>query len=313
MSARKFLWGYLLHLSTNMWSDRQVSEWGPLKGADLQYVCAQPYLRFDETLWNDLVERMAGAGMNLIVIDLGDGVRYESHPKIAVKGAWSIAKLKRELAKLRALGLEPIPKMNFSTAHDAWLGMYVRRVSTPEYYHVCGELIAEVARLFDTPRFFHLGYDEETADHQQRYGYTVVRQYELWWHDFEFLVKQVEKQGVRAWIWSDYAWHHPKEFYTRMPKSVLQSYWYYGMDFSKTDPMTRTYLDLDKHGYQQMPTASNWVTPENFAATVKFCRKHVGARLKGFLQTPWLPTVERYRKRHMQAIDLVGEVIAKGR
>jgi hypothetical protein len=79
------IWGNLLHLGMNMWCDREVPAWGPLKGEDLQWVSAKPFLRFDERLWNDLLRRMADVGMNLVVIDLGEGVRYESHPEIAVK------------------------------------------------------------------------------------------------------------------------------------------------------------------------------------------------------------------------------------
>ena len=74
--------------------------------------------------------------------------------------------------------------------------------------------------------------------------------------------------------------------------------------------MVGTYLDLDKAGFEQVPTASNWSAVENFKATVDFCRKNVDpSRLRGFLQTPWKPTVERFREHHMQAIDAVGTVI----
>ena len=158
------IWGSLLHLSYNMWSDRDAPEWR------LEHVSARPYLRFDETLWNDLLSQMADAGMNMVVIDLGDGVHYKSHPEIAVEGAWTPGKLREELAKIRQLGLEPIPKLNFSTCHDAWLGPYSRCVSTDTYYDVCRDLIAEVIDLFDQPRFFHLGMDEETAEHQRYYA-----------------------------------------------------------------------------------------------------------------------------------------------
>ncbi len=37
--------------------------------------------------------------MNMVIIDLGDGVKYDSHPEIAVTGAWSPQKLMRELKK----------------------------------------------------------------------------------------------------------------------------------------------------------------------------------------------------------------------
>jgi hypothetical protein len=84
---------------------------------------------------------MAKAGMNMVVIDVGDAIEYASHPEISVKNAWSSTRLGEELARLRSLGLEPIPKLNFSTAHDQWLHDYSRMVSTPVYYKVCAEVI----------------------------------------------------------------------------------------------------------------------------------------------------------------------------
>lgn len=309
----QLIWGNLIHLSNDMWSDRPVTEWGGIPKEDLHYVRTSPQLRFDESLWNDILTQMARAGMNMVVIDVGDGIQYRSHPEIAVRNAWSTKKLKQELAKARKLGLEPIPKLNFSTAHDQWLGEYSRAVSTPRYYKVCEELIAEVVNLFDKPRFFHLGYDEETAEHQRQYSISIVRQHELWWHDFLFFVGQVEKHGVRPWIWSDYAWKHGQEFREKMPRAVLQSNWYYGTNF---DPQkvraVQTYLELDQEGFDQVPTGSNWSTPESFGATVEFCRKNLTTgRLKGFLQTPWKPTVEKFRQHHMQAIEQVSQAIAR--
>jgi hypothetical protein len=293
------IWAYLLHLSYNMWCDREAPEWG-------EYVTAQPFLRFDESLWEDLLHEMQRAGINMVVLDLGDGVRYESHPEIAVQNAWTVDRLKTELSRMRSLGLEPIPKLNFSTAHDAWLGEYSRCVSTPRYYEVCRHLIEEVISHFDTPRFFHLGMDEETAEHQRNYAYCVIRQHELWWHDLQRLVDEVERHNVRAWIWSDYMWHHPDLFFQKMPRSVLQSNWYYGADFDPTITYVKAYLDLEIHGYDQIPTGSNWSIPENFEKTVQFCQEHIAPeRLLGFLQTVWKPTLEACRERHMAALEKV--------
>ena len=210
--------------------------------------------------------------------------------------------------------MEPIPKLNFSAAHDAWLGVYSRQVSTPPYYKVCEELIDEVIRLFDKPRFFHLGYDEEAARFQRTYAYVVIRQHELWWHDFEFFVKQVERRGVRPWIWSDYVWDFPDEFFQHMPKSVLQSNWYYERAFQGTDRYrdhSLWYDKLEQHGYDQVPTGSSWLTPKNFGLTVEYCRKKIAPeRLKGFLQTSWMPTLEKARQKHIDAIDQVAAAIA---
>lgn len=319
----RFIWAYLAHLGFNMWADRKVAKWGGKLPQITKNVRAHKYLRCDQTLWDDIVEKIADSGMNMMVIDIGEGLKYESHPELAVKGSWSHKRFKNELTKIRNLGIEPIPKLNFSTAHDIWLGPYSRAVSTPEYYAVCSDIITEVIKLFEKPRFFHLGYDEENAGNQRRYNYMVVRQHELWWHDFDFFVNQVEKHGVRPWIWSDYAWSHPQTFYKKMPTSVLQSNWYYGTDFDKYEcdsfgekDSAKTYIDtyikLDKHGYDQIPTASNWSLPENFEQTVDFCRKHIAPEhLKGFLQTPWAPTLEIYRQHHIEAIQVVADVIAK--
>ena len=184
-----FIWGNLLHLSFNMWSDRPVDSWGHLQKEDLNLVTYQPYLRLDDTLWNDLTQRMANVEMNMVVIDLGDGIQYQSHPEIAVKGAWTEKRLRNELDRLRKLGLEPIPKLNFSTSHDVWLGPYGK---------------------------------------------------------------------------------------------------------------------LDSHGYDQVPTGSNWSHPKNFELMVKYCQDKISPEhLKGFLMAPWLPTLEKFRQKHLEAINQV--------
>ncbi len=303
--ARKQIWANLLHLSYNMWCD-----WG-CPHPEGSYINRTPDLRFDEKLWNDLLPRMSEAGMNMVVIDLGDGVKYGSHPEIAVNGAWSTQKLRAELRKIRDLGLEPIPKLNFSTCHDSWMNGYDRQVSTDVYYKFCAELIAEVIDLFDKPRLFHLGMDEETAEHQKNFQFVVVRQHDLWWHDFLFLVEQVEKGGSRPWIWADFVWVHPEAFWKRMPKNVLQSNWYYAKKFERSVTAVDAYHTLDAHGYEQVPTGSNYSNPENFELTVKYCRKHVAPeRLLGFIQTPWRPTLEECRQRHVEAIEQVRRAIS---
>jgi len=311
-ASKDFIWAYLIHLGYNMWADSEVSEWCDHVPELTEHISAKPYLRFSEKLWDKLLLQMVKAGINMIVIDLGEGVRYDSHPEISVENSWSTTHLKEELSKIRNLGLEPIPKLNFSTCHDAWLGTYSRCVSTPSYYQVCSDLIAEVAELFNTPRFFHLGYDEESAALQKSFDYVVIRQFDLWWHDFLFFVDEVEKQGVRPWIWSDYIWNHPKEFMDKMPKSVLQSNWYYGTTFKEDEIAVQAYTELAKHGYDQIPAASNFFDPEslNFKKTVEFCEKHIPSpQLMGFIQTPWVPTLDVFSERHSQAIKLVETTI----
>lgn len=310
------IWANLLHLSYNMWDDNV-----PLKYRDENYNCVtcleanewafsyRPFLTFDNSTWDALLKEMAVAGINMVVIDLGDAVQYESHPEIAVKNAWTPERLRKELAKIRKLGIEPIPKLNFATTHDIWLGEYSRMVSTNKYYAVCRDLIEEVIELFDFPRFFHLGMDEETAHHQRRLDYAVIRQNDLWWGDLYFLIGEVEKKGVRSWIWSDYAWHQPELFFKKMPKSVLQSNWYYRSDFNlKTiekpyKKCVEMYKELEDHGFDQVPTGSNHRNDRNMEATVNYCKELVEpSRLFGFMIAPWRPTLAPCLDKHKEAI-----------
>jgi hypothetical protein len=102
------IWAALLHMGTNMWSDQPITEWGPYKGEQLKLVCQSDRLRFDERVWRSLTGRMAEVGMNMVIIDLGEALQYPSHPELWVEGSWEIERFRKELARLRAMGLEPL-------------------------------------------------------------------------------------------------------------------------------------------------------------------------------------------------------------
>ncbi len=296
------IWAGLLHLSFNFAAG--IAKYGGLREE------FEP----DEILWDDAIKKMADVGMNMVLINLDDSVKWNSHPEISVRNAWSPEKLRNKVEKIRKQGLEPIPMLNFSSTHDAWMKDYARMVSTEKYYSVCKNLIAEAIEIFDKPRFFHLGMDEETASHQSHFDHTVIRKNDLWWGDFYFLIGEVIKGGARPWIWSDYVWHNPEQFYKKMPKSVVQSNWYYGenFDLSKLSQerkiYVQAYLDLQSNGYDQIPTGSNdQQNPNSIGNTVKFCGKHIqDKKLLGFLQTFWKPTIEEYRNLIMEGIELTG-------
>ena len=302
-AAHDKMWGCLIHLSFNMWEEYIAPE---REGRGYR-----PDLRVSDTLWSEAREKMVKEGMNMVLIDLGDAIKYKSHPEIAVNNAWSRSRLKNELAKFRAAGLEPVPKLNFSTGHDTWLGKYSRMVSTNEYYAVCKDLIDEVIDLFDKPKYFHLGMDEEDAEHQRFYQYIVVRQKDLWWKDFYFLMNEVEKKGSRPWIWSDAIWHRPDDFLKKMPKSVLQSNWYYRKTFDDlTLPQLKAYTDLDAHGYDQIPTGTSYYPDiqQNMMGNVQYCSKNIAdERLLGFLQSVWVPTIDENRELILKGIELTGD------
>jgi hypothetical protein len=304
------IWACLLHLSFNFAAGIMNPKWG--KGPRSEF---EP----EEPLWNEAIGRMSKKGVNMVVINLDDSILWDSHPEISLKNSWTPKRMHDELTKIRILGIEPIPMLNFSSTHDAWLGKYARMLSTQKYYEVCSDLINEAADLFDNPRFFHFGMDEETPRYQRHFDYIVVRQNELWWGDLYFYISEVIKRGIRPWIWSDYVWDKPEIFFKMMPKSVIQSNWYYQENFDLNQPdesnikCIKAYIELEKEGYDQIPTGSNdQNNPKSIGNTVEFCRKNIDdKRLLGFLQTLWMPMIEKFRTPILEAIDLIGEARRK--
>jgi len=295
-------WALFIQLGHNMWLDRQVP------GRERAWY--NPDLQWDDSLWEDQITECVKAGINMILLDVGDAVEYESHPEIVVENAWSKDRVKKELARLRDLGIELIPKLNFSAGHDNWLGKYSRMVSTDIYYGVCKDLIAEAIEMFEEPRFFHIGMDEEGIKAQKDYAITIIRQHELWWHDLHFYLDEVRKGGSIPWMWSDKYWHARDEFINNMPKDVIQSNWYYEERFDE-DPdnisvRVTTYNDLSEHGFKQIPCGSNHKNDVNFAKTVAYCQKHINDdNLLGFLHAPWGKNMEQFREHYMDAIKQI--------
>ncbi len=290
---QKKMWACLVHLSVNMWSTYYYQ------------------LQWSETLWDELLEKMAAEGMNTIVIDLGDAVQYHSHPEIAVRGAWTIDKLHTELRKIREMGLQPIPKLNFSTYHDAWLGPYSKMVSSDKYYQVCRDLIAEICYHFEKPDFFHLGMDEEYEPNHLTFDSVSIRQNSQYWGDFYFLIGEVFKNGSRPWVWQDYIRKYPEDFEKMMPKSVVQSNWYNRNNFDpESNISVKAYQMLDALGYEQVPGGSNYYegTDDNFLNNVKFCTTNVSdEKLLGFVQSSWRFTTDENRDEIIHAIELAGK------
>ena len=209
------IWGILVHLGHNMWADKK----------------AQTELHFDEEVWNKIVDKCAENGFNTIVLDLGEGVVYPSHPELAIEGSWTSEKVTSEVLRLREKGIELIPKLNFSAHHDAWLQEYGRMVSTSIYYKVCEELIKDAYEMFLHPSFIHIGMDEEDKSHMaafdQSYHMTIMRHDELLVHDINYLVKYVEELGAKCHIWHDPMCSISSEHAQNISKSVIPEVWMY--------------------------------------------------------------------------------------
>ena len=281
-----------------------------------------PELDFEDEAWDKILEACHKNGLNQIVLDVGEGLQYKSHPELARKGAWSHERAKAEVARCRELGIELIPKLNFSATHHKWLGDYGLMMSTPIYYQVCRELIEETYEAFDRPRYFHIGMDEEgDAQFFSKQEMVHYRQGELIWHDLKFLIDVVKNCGAKPWIWGDMCVYNPEEFRKHIPADdvVLQPWIYYavrrehytpcmakprwhsikeseGVDYVEEaniwQVMTHEGERAMNDGYETVPTPSNWGDNEWCHDDVVefYVNNNKAGKLLGFMTAPWKHT-----------------------
>jgi len=327
---KDFMWAALLHWGCNMWGDWDGTKFEAPESQFLnddkkkeekkdapefhEYDTGsgpKDFMRLDYDVWKEVTQRMVDRGFNTLIIDIGEGVKWPRHPELGAKDAWSAERFVGELNRLKAMGLKLIPKMNFSTAHDAWLKDYGHKISTPEYYEVCADCIKDAQEMFGNPENMHVGYEEEWGDKYQRSE-------DMWWSDFFFFVDKVEKAGARAWAWVDWPAYRPLEtFLQKMPRSVMQNAgWYPEMNDLITcrDPRMYVLASLfavcEKYGYDQVPCCSNYCTDKNTLEIVKMGDAVIrDGRLKGYLTAPWKGTTKKWRQHHLNAIDQLGEFI----
>jgi len=217
-SGKEKKWGILVHLGRNMWGDLHANK----------------KVNFDMECWNNVVDKCVECGMNTIVIDVGEGVQYKTHPELSVEGAWSEEQVKAEVKRLRELGISLIPKLNFSATHDAWLGIYERMISTPEYYKVCRKLIHEVYDMFDQPEAIHIGMDEENWKHvtndltkESETSISTVRHNALLVHDINYLAECVKEKGAECHMWHDPFVNMKENYSDDIDRDILPYVWMY--------------------------------------------------------------------------------------
>lgn len=287
-------WIYFIQLTTHV-DDAIGNGKNVLFYPDVDEDGYTPENNVDFELWDKVIKKAAECGYNTLLIDVGDAYKYESHPEIAAPDALNKEEMKALLNKARALGLTPIPKLNFSSTHHFWLKEYRRMVSSKIYRQVCVDLINELCDVFDKPELFHLGMDEEHTYSCTQYSQLcIMRSPDLMFEDFGIMFDAVRKNGARPWVWADYYWNLPDEFLKRMPKDVVLSNWFYlrFQDFPETDYHKRV-LDafkvLDEAGYDQIPTCSTYSTQTNPAETLLYVPTvTTDERVLGYCVAPWL-------------------------
>jgi len=290
---KDMMWTFMIKLGSNMWQKKD----SPRPYYTEPEFCYHNEVLCDKNTWRKVTDFLPKCGINTVLIDVGEGVKLDSHPELANPGSWGKDELIAELKRLRSIGITPIPKLNFSCAHNAWLKDYCYMVGTETYNRVCREVLTEVIEIFDYPEFFHLGLEEETYANQKYSVVATVRRPSKKIADARDLFQTCLKHGVRPWMWVDIETIQglggEQAFLENIPKDVLLSNWYYGQVYrSQIEESVLLYNKLDDWGYEQVPTTSTWEYYLNARQTMNYCRDTLNPeRLKGYLMAPWIFTI----------------------
>lgn len=289
------MWAFFMKLGSNMWGKPNQKK---------NY--AMPELDYHETMycerevWRKVTDFLPQCGFNALLIDMGEGVKLDSHPELAIPGSWEKKEFREELERLRRLGLTPLPKYNFSCGHNAWMKKYSYMVGTEEYDQVCNDIVKETIDLFDKPAFFHLGLEEENVESQKNFPIAVIRSPEKKTKDALALIDICLKQEVRPWIWMDPqtldSFGGEEEFRRNIPQETLISNWYYQSIYpGKSSDSVRLYDRINEWGYEQVPTSSTCYAWQNTQQTMSYCKGRLADdKLKGFMTAAWLFTTSDF-------------------
>ncbi len=272
--------GYLLHLT------HYDPRWWKSKAEE------KP---FDLELGLEIIDEMARAGMNLLVIDCADGVEYKSHPELKRHYSVPMSALAALVARAAERGIKVVPKLNFSKSlihrHNHWFRPYNQLPDNDEYWRKAYEIIDELIAVCRPEEYFHIGMDEDHIRDNAQY-IKVIKE----------LQRGLKQRGLRPVIWNDssHGTEHGRQSLVAekvIPRSVVQVVW----DYRNVKPYV--VKRLIKQGFEV------WAAPGRDPGQVKRWRETVlrhGAR--GMLMTMWIPCVEKNRSQLIGTIRESGSL-----
>ena len=257
----------ILPISTNTWKEEgcRANVTHPLE-------TASPSLRFDRALFREYTAYLQKNGVDTLILNLGDAVKYESHPEVSLPDALTREELLQEVTRLREMGFEVIPMLDFSAAHDVWLGEYAYMLSTTPYYRVCADLIDELIDLLE-PKYFHVGMGDESYELQKDFQYAATRRDDIWYHDLYCFTAAIRHDGAEVMLFADKMLENPGEGDKKTPYNFVMCNRYDGKLSASRLALYRTLVK----NYVQMPTYVGDADEQGIRLWKDYCEKTIPA------------------------------------
>jgi hypothetical protein len=277
--------GFMLHMShyDPLWARRKPRE--------------KP---MDIGLALEIVDAMAQVDMNLLVIDLADGVKYRSHPELERPYSVPMASLRRIVRRAQKQGIEVVPKLNFAASglnqHSHWLRPYHRPFDGQDFWRRAFLLIDEAIDACKPARYFHIGMDEDHWHSLRQYAETI-----------NVLDAGIKERGLHAIMWKDCQDYSSAEACkeksraseSKIARDVIQVPW--GYDRVKDEEVRR----LRRKGFEVWGAPGR--DPDNARGWRDALLRYGGT---GILVTQWVPCRPVNRSRLLGAIRELGPICA---
>jgi hypothetical protein len=264
--------------------------------------------KFDLGVALEVVEAMAAARLNLLVVDCADGVAYASHPELKRHYTVPMGDVRALADAARERGIDVVPKLNFSKSgrnlHDMWLRPHWDPISWldgfDDYWRVAADCIAELVAACRPQRFFHVGMDE---DH-----YRSLAQYV---EAIEILRGITRRHRLRTVIWNDSCYfgrdvvaevHADKSRAAEdlLPRDVVHVLW----DYERAHPAI--VRRIAAKGFDV------WAAPGAHARLVRAWRRAILAGGgSGLLMTHWIKCDRANRGRLLTTVRALGAEYGK--
>ncbi len=255
---------------------------------------------FDLNVGLEIVDAMAKSGLNFLIIDCADGVKYKSHPELARHYSVPMEYLKKIIKRAQENSITVVPKLNFSQSklhqHNHWFRPHNRLFDNDEYWEKAFEIIDELARIFQPCKYLHIGMDEDHSRAHSQYIRAIKK-----------LQAGLKQKGIRTIIWNDTALKHHMLVHAekslaaedKIPKDIIHVVW----DYAHAQP--KIVKRLVKKGFEV------WGAPGRSVERVAQWRdcllKHGG---KGILLTAWIPTIKKNQSKLLRLVRELGPVCA---
>ena len=261
-----------------------------------------------------LVDRVADAGYNTLLIYLKGILRTKAYPYAAPGESYSADEMRAIVAHAESLELNVIPYFSLLGhgepyfRHPELQPLGEERegrvrwpdfppatwcLSKPETRDYLARYVDDILEVFPG-KDFHIGMDEswnmgfcslcEPKRREKGFG-GLFSDFVDWAHGL------LVKRGRRVWMWDDFYEFFPEEI-SRIPKDTVLCHWQYDAEISRSgirgrflNRVRRDWLaDYERQGLDVV--FCTWLDPENIRTFTAYARRH---RVKGAMLTMWEP------------------------